>query len=526
MVRCSCCGQPGSNITACYRHPCPRCNPNYQPQYIAPWQPQLQEPVYRYQPDDAENRRLEEELQREREARQALERRIAAEKLQKEREAREELERKLAEDSAKLQREREARQALERRLAAAEQDNAALQRRSPIGLSAATGVESNYDVDTQSATPLSGLADSLLSTLSSALGKLNLGDTVTATPPAASTNAPATPVSPPAGASLLGALLGGIGNALFGATDATALPASVAGARGGAGASPAAGRSPPGGADRVVRIRKEELTFNGGHLGSGGFGSVVKGVYKGEKVAIKMLNISDVTPASFWKEAETVYTMRHDHLVVCHGACVEELPPFYAIVMELCNGTLMEYLEGKIAGTITTGGRASTAERLVRLKQVAHGLKFLHACGKAHLDIKPANVLVRVTPEGTTTLRISDFGLVKNIGPQATVTHGGMRGTYHYMDPYAVSNPQAFGAASDVFSFSIMTWEVLSRKPLYPGLEGDALLRRVSRDGLRPDISALPSDVPQRVRDLITRGWAAHPRDRPTMDEIYNKLVA
>ena len=88
-------------------------------------------------------------------------------------------------------------------------------------------------------------------------------------------------------------------------------------------------------------------------VSTGSFGAVYSGKYCEQAVAVKVLNtaglLSAADEALFWREVNVTYTCRHQHLVLCHGACVDHTvqPPLYALVMERCQGTLLDFLPPK-----------------------------------------------------------------------------------------------------------------------------------------------------------------------------------
>jgi hypothetical protein len=142
-----------------------------------------------------------------------------------------------------------------------------------------------------------------------------------------------------------------------------------------------------------VHIQQKDLDIDyRNRLGAGGFRTVYRGTYHDEDVAVKVIQAFHGSDKelikTFWQETEATYHIRHDNVVMCLGACVDitTRPPFCAIVMELCDGSLQDCIHDE---TLTT------KDRLALLLQVASGLKFRHAKNIAHRDMKPMNVLVK-----------------------------------------------------------------------------------------------------------------------------------
>ncbi len=108
-----------------------------------------------------------------------------------------------------------------------------------------------------------------------------------------------------------------------------------------------------------------------------------------------------------------------------------------------------EYIEGLSLGAILDDEGPFDPDDVVRIGiQVATCLGYLHAHGLAHLDLKPANLMLR---DGRVI--IIDLGYALPLGEDPPP--GGPRGTDGYMPPEQVSCQQVTGA-SDVFSLGVM----------------------------------------------------------------------
>ena len=150
---------------------------------------------------------------------------------------------------------------------------------------------------------------------------------------------------------------------------------------------------------------------------------------------------------------------------------------------------------------------------------VAEGMAFLHARGLIHRDLKPANVLL--DKDGRAV--IADFGVAR-----LRDEGGGMMtmevGTYRWMAP------EAFGGGSwpvsqksDVYSFSIVLWEMISGKLPFADKSNLQAAVAVSLHGLRPTI---PEDCPKSLCSLIERCWDKDPNVRPEFEEVLSELRA
>jgi serine/threonine protein kinase len=90
----------------------------------------------------------------------------------------------------------------------------------------------------------------------------------------------------------------------------------------------------------------------------------------------------------------------------------------------------------------------------------------------------------------------------------------------HWMAPEVLENVSSYRQSSDVFSFGVVLWEMLSRKLPYEGIEDLAAIRRLIIDGKRLELESVFGDkgVDERMRILINSMWEHDPSKRPTME--------
>lgn len=123
-------------------------------------------------------------------------------------------------------------------------------------------------------------------------------------------------------------------------------------------------------------------------LGKGGFGTVYKGQYRGEPVAVKAIGLMDPKTLDLAvKEAGILHTLQHPHIATCYGAHMGKKSAY--LVMELLKCTL-EYL-------VHVERRMIGLEEKIRFsKEMADGLNYLHNTKPRiiHRDFKLANVML------------------------------------------------------------------------------------------------------------------------------------
>ena len=140
----------------------------------------------------------------------------------------------------------------------------------------------------------------------------------------------------------------------------------------------------------------------------------------------------------------------------------------------------MEYVQGtslqdRIAAKASVGG-LPLEEALHYVVQIAGALAAAHAAGIVHRDVKPGNIMV--TEAGQ--VKLLDFGLAKllecgEIDESATTLTAGARteegvvlGTAAYMSPEQAEG-KAVDARSDIFSFGIVLYEILTGRRPFQG---------------------------------------------------------
>ena len=160
-------------------------------------------------------------------------------------------------------------------------------------------------------------------------------------------------------------------------------------------------------------------------------------------------------------------------------------------------------------------------DRLQTAVDVAAAVLYLHERRILFRDLKPANV--GFDKQGV--LKVFDFGLAVEIpfhaDPDTTFKLAGNTGTSRYM-AVEVIRKEPYNLKADVFSYSILLWEIMALCKPYDGLLGHQVKESVSIFGERPSV---PRSWPVAVRRLLRRGWSESITNRPGMDEVHKTLV-
>jgi eukaryotic-like serine/threonine-protein kinase len=250
-----------------------------------------------------------------------------------------------------------------------------------------------------------------------------------------------------------------------------------------------------------TRIGPYEVTSP---LGEGGMGVVFRAhdTKLQRDVALKLLpdHFADDPErlARFEREARVLASLNHPNIAQIHG--LEESENTRCIVMELVEGaTLQERLKR---------GPIPIDEALPIAKQLAEALEAAHERGIIHRDLKPANI--KLTSDGK--IKVLDFGLAKAFQEQQAAplsdsptligasVPGAILGTAAYMSPEQAKG-RAVDPRTDIFAFGCILYEMLSGRPAFDGEDVTEILSRILQR--EPDWSAIPSNVPPRIRELM-----------------------
>jgi len=160
-------------------------------------------------------------------------------------------------------------------------------------------------------------------------------------------------------------------------------------------------------------------------------------------------------------------------------------------------------------------------ERLRIAIDLADAVEYLHSKRIIHRDLKPANI--GFDREGT--LKLFDFGLAIELpersNPHLTFNLPGNTGTSRYMAVEVIQD-NFYNLKVDVFSFSVILWEILALRKPYKGMSSAKAKRYVADCGGRPTI---PRSWPKVLRKTIEQGWTESIRNRLSISQVKEALL-
>ena len=196
----------------------------------------------------------------------------------------------------------------------------------------------------------------------------------------------------------------------------------------------------------------------------------------------------------------------------------ENAPPYYVQYEYAGGGSLVDWFKSQ--GGVT---QVPLATRLDIVRQVALALDAAHSAGVLHLDVKPANVLMRQDAQGSWRTVLADFGMGKVntevLALQKSQTLESARasgaldtsgGTMAYMAPELIDLKPAT-TRSDIYSLGIFLYQMVvgEIKALAPGWE-----HAIDDPLLKQDIADCVAGNPER-RFASARALADRLRDLP-----------
>ncbi|MBA0871666.1 hypothetical protein Goshw_028765 [Gossypium schwendimanii] len=210
--------------------------------------------------------------------------------------------------------------------------------------------------------------------------------------------------------------------------------------------------------DKSVEFSYEELAkatdnFNSANkIGQGGFGSVYLAELRGEKAAIKKMDMQ--ASREFLAELKVLTHVHHLNLVRLIGYCVEG--SLFLVYEFIENGNLSQHLRWRDRDPLPWYARVQIG------LDSARGLEYIHEHTVPlyiHRDIKSANILI----DKNFRAKVADFGLAKLTKYGNTSLQTRLVGTFGYMSPeyaqYGEVSPKV-----DVYAFGVVLYELISAR--------------------------------------------------------------
>ena len=258
-------------------------------------------------------------------------------------------------------------------------------------------------------------------------------------------------------------------------------------------------------------------------IGIGGMASVFKARRRsdGRLVALKIPQDKFVGDSRFVKrfhrEAEVLQRLKHPNIVRVfdHGSFGDT------------HYIAMEFLDGEELDRLIENRRIQVKTAINIMRYVADALRYIHAQGIIHRDIKPGNIMLlrdaidedgRVDQHG---VRLMDFGIAAGkVLTRLTIT-GARIGTPVYMSPEQAKG-QRIDHRSDIYSLGIVFYESLTGQAPFQGGYESVIHQQIYELPTPP--KQLNPEIPGPINDLIMRMLHKEVDKRPSLDEVIEVL--
>ncbi|XP_032916493.1 ephrin type-A receptor 5-like isoform X7 [Catharus ustulatus] len=252
-------------------------------------------------------------------------------------------------------------------------------------------------------------------------------------------------------------------------------------------------------------------------IGAGEFGEVCSGRLKlqGKRefpVAIKTLKVgyTEKQRRDFLGEASIMGQFDHPNIIHLEGV-ITKSKPVMIVTEYMENGSLDTFLK-------KNDGQFTVIQLVGMLRGIVSGMKYLSDMGYVHRDLAARNILIN----SNLVCKVSDFGLSRVLedDPEAAYTTRGGKIPIRWTAPEAIAF-RKFTSASDVWSYGIVMWEVMSygERPYWEMTNQDVI--KAVEEGYR---LPSPMDCPAALYQLMLDCWQKDRNSRPKFDEIVSML--
>ena len=175
-------------------------------------------------------------------------------------------------------------------------------------------------------------------------------------------------------------------------------------------------------------------------------GSVISTTSSNKEIVARFLN-------KFLKEARTISRLEHPNIIRILDIFEENGTAYY----------VMEYIDGySLANKVEREGALSEIESVEYIKQIGNALDYIHQQRINHLDVKPANIMLRKSDNKAILI---DFGVSKQYdeqGSQTSTTPVGISYGYAPMEQYMPGGVNTFSPQTDIYALGATLYYLLT----------------------------------------------------------------
>ncbi len=264
---------------------------------------------------------------------------------------------------------------------------------------------------------------------------------------------------------------------------------------------------------RVKRLGQYEIE---GRVGKGGMGEVylARHAMLRRPTAIKLLRAESAqdlrAQSRFQREVQLTCQLTHPNTIEIfdYGRTPDGI--FY-YAMEYVDGFTLEAL-------VSLAGPVAPARVVQILVQACGSLQEAHTSGLLHRDIKPSNIMLTTRGGVFDTVKILDFGLVKELARDSADEgneHDVIAGTPMYLAPEAILSSESINPQADLYALGAVGYFMLSGSTVFPSGDVIQILARQINDTPAFPSERLGAPLPRDLEYVIMACLAKDPADRP-----------
>ena len=238
-----------------------------------------------------------------------------------------------------------------------------------------------------------------------------------------------------------------------------------------------------------------------------------------EQVAIKMLRhdvlMDQDATSRFMREAQAAVKLRSEYVArVSDVGTLDNGVPFM----------VMEYLDGQDLGVLLEEQGTVAAQWATDLMlQACEALAEAHSINIVHRDVKPTNLFVTWRPDGTSLIKVLDFGISQSpMGTDMQLTQPqSLLGTPAYMSPEQMRSARLVDGRSDIWSLGTVMYELIEGRRPFEADSFSEMCVKVAVDPPSPMVNTPPA-----LQHVVLRCLAKSPEQRyPSMAELGRDLI-
>jgi serine/threonine protein kinase len=247
-------------------------------------------------------------------------------------------------------------------------------------------------------------------------------------------------------------------------------------------------------------------------IGQGGMGVVLAARHQqlGELVAIKLLHPGSAKSESvtrLMREARATISIKSEHVVrVLDVGELDTGAPYI----------LMEYLSGSdLSEIVRSRGALPVTEAVDYVLQACEAIAEAHARGIVHRDLKPSNLFLTQRADGSSLVKVLDFGISKALvpdeprgdqtEPQVSLTATkSVFGSPAYMSPEQVRSAKRVDERTDIWALGVILHELITGVSPFPGESTPGVLAAIVADPPKALRAGRP-DAPEELERVIAR---------------------